>query len=170
MKNALRWTLIALLFTAGVATVAQAQWRWRDGQGQVHISDLPPPRDVQEKDILQKPSGAQYRPPAAAASAASASAAPNTSASAAPKVDSELEARRKRAQQEQDAKAKKEEEAVTAAKAENCKRAKEYMRSLNDGMRISRVNEKGEREFLSDADRATETERARSAIASNCGN
>ena len=42
------------------------------------------------------------------------------------------------------------------------------MRTLNDGMRIARVNEKGEREFLSDSDRTAETERTRSAIAANC--
>ena len=52
------------------------------------------------------------------------------------------------------AKAKAEEQRVAAAKAENCKRAREQIRTLESGMRMARINDKGEREVLDDKARA----------------
>ena len=57
---------------------------------------------------------------------------------------------------------------MAAAKADNCKRAREQMRSLESGMRMARVNEKGEREILDDKMRADEMKRARDMVASDC--
>ena len=159
-----RWLLVAALLALGASAQAQ-QWKWRDANGKITVSDLPPPREVAEKDILQRPNASpRYVLPAAAASAASAT----DSAPAAARVDPELEARRKRAEQEQDAKKKEAEAAQAAAKAANCEAAKAQLRNLDSGMRMSRVNEKGEREFLSDKDRATESQRARQVIQSDC--
>jgi hypothetical protein len=161
-----RWLLCVALVATGLSAVAQVSpWKWRDKNGQVHISDMPPPREVADKDILQRPAAARsYALPPAAASAANAAVA----AASAPKVDPELEARRKAAESEKDAKKKADEAAQAAARAENCKSAQGYMRTLDDGMRISRVNEKGEREVLDDQQRAAEVQRTKQAIESNC--
>ena len=42
------------------------------------------------------------------------------------------------------------------------------MRSLEDGMRIARTNDKGEREILDDQQRAQEIERTKQGMSSNC--
>ena len=154
-----------------VALPAAAQWKWRDQSGRTQYSDLPPPPGVAENDILQRPRGssrapgARPAPMAAAASASSASAAPLMAARAS---DPELEARRKKAEQEVADKKKAEDAKVAAARADNCSRAKEQMRTLDSGMRMARTNAKGEREVLDDAARAAETARARNVVASDC--
>jgi hypothetical protein len=82
--------------------------------------------------------------------------------------DPELEARRKQAEQEAAAKKKAEDDKVAAARAENCKRAQAQMRTLDSGIRIARVNDKGEREILDDDARAAETKRTQGVIAAEC--
>jgi hypothetical protein len=151
-----------------LALPAQAQWKWRDGAGHVQYSDLPPPSGTPEKDILNRPMSqrrvAIAAPPASAASAAAAASdalAPRTS-------DPELEARRKKAEAEQAAKVKADEARVAAGKAENCSRARNQLNTLGSGVRLAHVNDKGEREFLDDSQRASETKQAQDAVASNC--
>lgn len=145
-----------------IATPAQAQWKWKDARGQVHVSDIPPPREVQDKDILQRPSPAQRRAsPAASAPAASAPAAR-------PTVDPEIEARRKRAEAEQQAKAAAENDKIASLRAENCQRARRHLASLETGQRLARTNDKGEREVLDDKARAEEVAHARRAIDADC--
>ncbi|MCK6433297.1 MAG: DUF4124 domain-containing protein [Burkholderiaceae bacterium] len=159
---------IGLLCAALVAALpAHAQWKWKDSSGQVHISDRPPPADVPDASILQRPAAPTVRRAAPAAAAASV-AASGPSAASRPRVDSELEARMKKAEQEQKAKAKAEEERVAASRAENCRRARQQLAALESGMRVVRMNDKGEREYLDDAQRAAEVQRARQLIASEC--
>lgn len=157
----------ALLGLVLLCTAAQAQWTWRDKDGRVTASDLPPPRDVPDKDILSRPAArpAPARPAAAASAPASAPAA--QAAPAAP-VDRELEARKKAAEAEKTAKAKADEEKAGQQRADNCRRARAQVLALENGQRIARVNDKGEREVLDDKGRAEETRRARDVIASDC--
>jgi type IV secretory pathway VirB10-like protein len=159
--------VLSVVLGATLALPAAAQWKWRDKGGQIQYSDLPPPQGVADQDILQRPLAAQRRA-AAAPPAASA-------ASAAARVEPELEARRRKDEQEQAAKkqeqaAKKkaDDEKVAAGRADNCTRAKGYMRTLDDGLRIARVNDKGEREILDDKARAEEIKRTREVMASDC--
>ncbi len=164
-RSAFAWVLVALIGVFA-ASDAAAQWKWRDSTGRVTVSDTPPPRDVAEKDILQRPSPVVARR-AAAASAPQGSA----SAVAAPPnpLEAEVEARKRKAEEEQKAKKKAFEESSAHARAENCTRARSQLRSLEDGMRLARINEKGEREILDDKGRAAEIQRARQIIASDCG-
>lgn len=166
-------TAVALAAVAlMLALPAHAQWKWRDANGRITASDLPPPRDVGDKDILQRPSTPTRKAAAAAADAASVAAsagAPSLMARA-PSGDKDLEARKKAADKEKEAKAKADEEKLAATKAENCRRARTYMGTLEGGQRIARVNDKGEREVLDDRGRADEVRRAREVIASECVN
>jgi flagellar biosynthesis/type III secretory pathway protein FliH len=157
---------IGLLCAALVAALpAHAQWKWKDASGQVHISDRPPPADVPDASILQRPAAPVLRRAAPATPAASpASGAP----AAKPRTDPELESRLKKAEDEIKAKAKAEEERVAASRAENCQRARQQLAALESGMRVARMNDKGEREYLDDAQRAAEVQRARQLIASEC--
>ncbi len=164
-----RWTalIVTSLLGAALALPAAAQWKWRDARGQVQYSDLPPPPGVVDKDILQRPNGSFQRalPPSAAAASAPASAAsglvPKT-------VEPELEAKRKKEEEAEAAKKQAEEKRIAAAKADNCNRAKAHARSLDSGLRVARVNEKGEREIIDDKMRAEEARRAREVMASDC--
>ena len=168
-----RWTVVVLtaLLGATLALPAAAQWKWRDQNGHTQYSDTPPPPNVADKDILQRPGGANS---AVRRGTVSAVPAPASAASGAPALappvagDSELEAKRKKAEQEVEDKKKAEDAKVAAARAENCARAKAQMRTLDSGVRLSRTNEKGEREYLDDKARAKETERTRDAMNSEC--
>ena len=153
-----------------LSPTADAQWRWRDKNGQVNASDRPPPRDVPDKDILSRPA-ADARRNAAVPAAAPASSAENSAAAAsAPPtaLEREVQARKRSAEQEQAAKAKAEEERLSAQRAENCRAARGHLAALETGQRISRTNEKGEREVLDDKGRADEQRRAREVVASDC--
>ncbi len=168
-----RLTALALgaLLTLSVSHTAFAQWKWKDKGGRVQYSDLPPPPSVTEADILQRPSGTSAKAPPAFApnSAQAAVAAMAASAASGPaKVEPELEAKRRKAAEEETAKRRAEEEKQNAARTENCLRAKSQLRALDDGLRMARVNAKGEREVLDDKARAEESKRARDVISSDC--
>jgi len=164
-----RWTALtcAAVLGALLAVPAQAQWKWRDKNGQTQYSDLPPPAGVADSDILQRPNAGQRR--AVTTTPVAASGAASGTPALAPKgTDPELEAKRRQGEQGAAAKKKAEEEKVAIAKADNCLRAKAQMRTLDSGARIARTNEQGEREVLDDAARAAESKRTREIIASDC--
>ncbi len=160
----LRLPVLVLLALLATALPGHAQWKWRDKAGQITASDLPPPRDVAEKDILQRPDLSARRPaPAATAAASAAVAAP-----ARPVGDKDLDARKRAMEQEQQAKTKADEERLAAQRAENCRGARSQLNTLQSGQRIARNNDKGEREVLDDKSRADEMRRASDVIASDC--
>jgi hypothetical protein len=164
-----RWIVLALLLAAALAQPAQAQWKWRDKSGHTQYSDLPPPADVSESDILSRPHPTSRRVAAPAPAAASAASAPAVNAIVKPNTeDPALEAKRKQLEAEQAAKRKADEAKLAAAKADNCSRAKEQLRSIDSGVRLVRTNEKGEREVLDDDQRAQEAKRTRDIISADC--
>jgi hypothetical protein len=154
--------VLLLALAATVSLPAAAQWKWRDKSGQMQYSDLPPPSGTPDADILQRPPPVAPRPSAAASTAASAPLLmPKTG-------DPELEAKRKKAEQDEAAKKKAEEQRIAVAKVDNCSRARVQLKALDDGQRMSRINAKGEREYLDDKGRAEEAQRARSVISADC--
>lgn len=165
---------IALLAAALALTLAlpvSAQWKWRDKTGQTQYSDLPPPAGVTEQDILQRPMIGQRKAPTATAVLPTASAASGAAAApllAAKASEPELEAKRKKVEQEEAAKKKAEETRQAALRAEACTRAQGNLRTFDAGVRVSRTNDKGEREYLDDTARAAEARRAREIIATQC--
>lgn len=160
--------VVAAALLLGTVAAAQAQWQWRDERGQMQYSDLPPPRSVPDRNILQRPrptaSVRAAEPPAAAASAAASAPAGS--------VDPALEARRRQAEQQQTAQRKAEEaqaaQRAAEQRAQNCGRAREQVRLLESGQRVTRANAQGEREYLDDGSRARELGYARQIVASEC--
>jgi hypothetical protein len=77
-----------------------------------------------------------------------------------------------RKRQLEGAETRKKEEAKAAELAqnrENCERARTYLRSLQEGQRISQIDPKsGERVYLEDPQRPAEIARAQQAVDSNC--
>lgn len=163
-----------------IALPVQAQWKWRDAAGRLHASDLPPPSQVPDKDILQRPGPPKSLLPRAVAAPASAASGPGTSAPPTPGVgnapgaqaggtlDQEVERRRKAEEQERAAKARADEDRRNAQKADNCERARAAAASLESGQRITRTNARGEREVLDDPQRSAELRRAREVMSSEC--
>ena len=171
-------TLVLVITASFFAASANAQWQWTDKDGRRVFSDRSPPAEIQEKDIVKRPSGAGKTAfvsvlPTGSASAAKPAAAASGPAlkASAPKLsgkDAELEAKKKKAEEEEAAKKKSEDEKVVKAKAENCDRAKTSLATLQSGVRIASVNTKGEREIFDDAKRSLETKRAQEAIDASC--
>jgi type IV secretory pathway VirB10-like protein len=156
---------LAALVLLALSAPADAQWKWRDSRGQIHISDIPPPRDIPDKDVLQRPEPVVRKPapPPPPAAGASAAAAPGKAP-----VDPELEQRKRKAEQEQEAKTKADQQKAAAIRKDNCQRARDQLATLDSGQRIARIKADGEREILDDDTRAKEARRAREAIASEC--
>jgi hypothetical protein len=155
-----------------ISMAASAQWQWTDKDGRKVFSDRAPPADILDKNILKRPAGrgaAAVRADAPASAAAAASA-PKDAASALKLsgVDKELAEKKKKAEEAEAAKRKAAEEVVLKLKVENCARAKQSKMNFTSGMRIARANEKGEREFLDEAARASEVKRIQSIIDSDC--
>ena len=57
---------------------------------------------------------------------------------------------------------------AAADRADNCQRARRALATVNSGMRIATVNDKGEREFMDDKALAGERQRLESIIRSDC--
>ncbi len=156
--------LSALFFSLPVA--AQQVYSWKDKDGRIHYSDVPPPEGATK--TLSGPS----RPPTAVttepAEADAASAPPAVQKGPRTAADQELEFRQRRAAEaEAQAKAEKE-KSEAAAQEKKCNQARAHLAALESGQRVSRLNDKGEREYLDDKTRETEGRDLRGQIEKMC--
>ena len=168
--KAARITLLALACALPLA--ASAQWIWLDKSGRKVFSDQPPPAEIAADRVLKQPGS---RAGAMAAPVAIPTAAPATATAAGsanvPKVagkDKALEDRKKQLDAAEAEKKKAEEAKVAALRAENCSRAKSSKANYESGVRLSRMNDKGEREILDDNQRAAEMKVLDQVIARDC--
>ena len=186
-SSTVRWSAaaLALLLAGGPVPPAAAQWKWRDRSGQMQYSDRPPPPGTPDAAVLQRPpSAARLLPPlnpgaagnmgtagtaGMATGAAGAASAPGLAVPPSPRAsEPELEARRRKAEQDEAARKKIDDERQAALRADHCSRARGQLRALDDGMRIARVNENGERVVLDDDARAAESQRVRAVLDADC--
>ena len=161
---------IFVLLASLVSLAAQAQWQWTDKDGHKVFSDRAPPADVLEKNILKRPGSIRTAKADEPALAPVAAVAPQGVASAPTisGVDKELADKKKKADEAKAAQRKAEQEKIMKVRIENCARAKQAKANFDSGVRISRINEKGEREVLDDAARATELKRIQAIADSDC--
>ncbi len=166
--------LLVIFFCAMPIFVA-AQWQWIDKDGRKVFSDRPPAADVPEKNILKQPNPRPKTNEMSTSPVAPTLPSPGVGAQGskpAPKpgegVDKGLMEKKKQAETAEAAKRKADEDRIASAKAENCARSRQAKAGLDAGTRMSRVNEKGEREFLDDSARASESQRIQSVIDSDC--
>jgi len=134
-------TIVCAAIALFAAAASAQQYKWTDKDGKVRYGDVPPAGASAAR--LKAPS-AGYAPPAAA-------------------PDSKKEEAKKKAPEKQ---AMTEEQ--MQIKRENCSRAQESLRTLESGQRISRVDAKGERYYLEDAEIAQETAKARQSVQHWC--
>lgn len=168
---------VSLVIFSLLSCSAMAQWAWTDEQGHTIYSDRAPATNVPEKRIFKRPSPARLIPnqepaPDAGADTASArtagAAKPAVSAPQATGLDKELAERKKKVEQAQAEQRKLEEDRVGKLKADNCERARQAQKTLESGVRLSRINAQGERVILDDADRAVEAKRLQAIMATDC--
>jgi len=142
----------ALLASCGAA---HAQWAWKDANGRPVYSDQPPPSSVPAARIFKAPRGQMVDAPASPQSgptlAERNAAYEQRRASAAERATKEAE-----------------EAKASAARSTSCENARNNQRALDSGSRIARFNDKGEREFLTDSQRAEESKRNAAMVAEHC--
>ena len=165
------YRLLTLGLTYLIATSALAQWQWIDKDGRKVFSDRPPPSEILDKSILKRPAGraaplqsqTTTQEPSPAPAAKKTLDSPQLSG-----VDKDLLAKKKLADDAEAAKKKEAEEKLLKARVENCARAKGAKATFDSGVRVSRTNEKGDREIMDEAARASEVKRIQGIIESDC--
>ncbi|MFH2135716.1 MAG: DUF4124 domain-containing protein [Pseudomonadota bacterium] len=144
----------ALLLLSFIPLSAQAGLnKWVDENGKVHYSDSPP-IDAKVESVRNVAGKGQAAAPADYSS----------------KSYSQREAELKKARQEKKEASEKsaQEAAQKQARKRSCAAARENLRSLESGTRLVTFDDKGERRFIDDAERAQRLNSAREAVKSNC--
>lgn len=166
---------LLLCLTCAVPAIALSQWQWTDSAGRKVFSDQPPPAEVPQRNIQRQPGMRSNAPvvitpvdPAAPATPAAATPAKAASAAAPAGRDKDLEARRKQLEAADADKRKAEEDRIAKQRADNCVRVQQAKRTLDSGVRMARMNDKGEQEILDDAARAVENKRINELMVSEC--
>lgn len=150
--------LLIIVSMLALATVAQAGvTRWVDAEGKVHYSDQPPPSTAKSQKTLDLKN-----------TPALPVAAPDGKGGEKNLAEKDLESRKRRVQAEETAaKQAKDKEEAKSRKA-NCEQARHQVQALQEGQRISKFNEKGERVFLEDNDRALAIQEAKKSADAWC--
>jgi hypothetical protein len=163
-ENMKRWMWIALAVVAAGTAHAQA-YKWVDKNGRVGYGDTPPPG---AKATPLRPVAPPASAPPAAASGKEAKDDKNVKKGPLTPVEKELEFRRRMKEaQEAAAKADRERKAAEEAKV-NCENSRQSLRTLESGQRVMRIDSKGERYYISDAQREQDIARAREATRQWC--
>ncbi len=162
---------VAVLSLAiGLPVLCFAQWQWVDKDGRKVFSDRPPPSDIPAKDILKQP-GPRGKSVNVAEPAVAAASEPAKPAASVPKVsgkDRELEEKKKQADAAEAEKKRAQDEKYAKDKSDICARVKQSKAGYDSGIRMARVNAKGEQEYLDDAGRTAELKRLQSIIDNDC--
>lgn len=173
--------LPVLLAVTGLAlspAPAEAQWKWRDAQGRLVYSDVPPPPTIPAARIVHAPGGRAAGPletlpdsppkPAPVAAAPAAAATNPRQAPAQPPLTPEQAFQKRHEERLKAEAAERERNAEKQVRDAHCARLRGYVSALESGLRASRTKPDGSVEFLDDAARAQELNQAREAAAREC--
>lgn len=154
---------VALVLCAAAANAQQ--YKWKDSRGRTVYGDIPPPgvKAMPLSPVATPPSAAPSTP--AAEAGAKAAAKPSRSLTPA---EQEMEFRRRVKEAQETAAKQAEKDKAERDRQENCQLAREQERTLTSGQRISRVDEKGERYYINDAQRGEELAQARRSVSQWC--
>jgi hypothetical protein len=159
-----------LLAIAAVGARAQSVWKWRDANGQLHVSDTAPPPGTPQKNIISSPGAI---PAGGTLVPVGAGAPPTRPASAASAPLTDLEKRKLAADRDKADKDKADRAALdqknAAIRKDNCQRATVEASNIQNGGRLAVANAQGGRDFLDDTQRAAELKRVQDIMAQSCG-
>ena len=163
--------LLPILATAEI-------YKWRDTNGVIRYSDVPPPSNIKQESMsgkkLVKPTGqaplAEVEGDATVAinklKAADDKAKADDLKKAPPTKEEAAAKRAKDAEENKKLEAQK--KAELEIKQENCKNAKSRLATYTNGGRITKTDENGQKVFLGDADIAKGRVEAQSDVDSHC--
>jgi hypothetical protein len=163
-------TLFVLSVSLALCAAAHAQqYKWKDSRGRTVYGDVPP------AGVNATPLKGMPTPPSAAPAPAKPAGTAEAAKTAAAKsnkpltpAEQEMEFRR-RVKEAQEAAAKKaKEDQKDRDVAQNCELAREQERTLLNQPRIARTNEKGERYYMDDDQRAQALAKTRQSVAEWC--
>lgn len=166
----LSWILCVLLLA--LPTLGNAEiYKWKDKNGTTRYSDTPPPSNIKQEAIGSKK--ALKASPATAATPVAAQKTPagDDVAKDSPPVPGSADeeaALKRQSNAEAEKNNKLEKERQELAKAENCSAAKSNLASYEQGGRVYKMNEKGERIYLDENDFKAGREKAKQEINENC--
>ncbi len=153
MKQFFGFTLALCCLGAGAPVHAETGWQWLDGSGRKVFSDLPPPPSVPDKSILLRPPADAPTPPLVAPKPPPLPASQPEPIPEDTAMLKALEELRKRDEQ---------------IRRDNCRNARSRLASLNSGLTLYSVNERGEPVVMDDAMRAEEIRRTQSVEQEYC--
>ena len=168
--------IMALFLAVSFASTAHAEiYKWKDKDGYTRYSDTPPSANIKTVTLGNKKTIKSI----SQTSLPVAENKPQTPAVLADKPPTQGEvpsthnaadaaAQKRRNDAEAGKIAKQEKEAEAKQKAENCKSAKSNLETYVQGGRISKMNEKGEREYLGDADLKKGVDKSRGEVSKYC--
>lgn len=167
------YLVAGFVMLTALPSLSQADiYKWKDKDGVTRYSDTPPPSNVKLENIgtkkVVKPTGKEPlsvvtdgQPTAVAPQPVDAQQPPTASAE-------ETAAKIRQQTAEVEKNNKQEKEAQAKLKAENCRAAKANLASYEQGGRIYKMNDKGEREYLDDAGLKQGADKARADAAKFC--
>jgi len=141
-----------------VATAASGQeiYSWKDAGGRVHYSDMPP-AEAKVRTLRQAPLAPDKAAPPADGRPAPASMA-----------EKELAFKKRRASAAEAEEKANTERAAVDARQKECSEARAQLLAMQDGQRVARFAENGERVVLDDAEHEAEIDRLSKYVARNC--
>ncbi|HNZ56664.1 MAG TPA: DUF4124 domain-containing protein [Methylophilaceae bacterium] len=171
-----RILLLCLMLLPVLATAEI--YKWRDTNGVIRYSDVPPPSNIKQEPMhgkkLVKPTGqaplAEVEGDATVAinklKAADDKAKADDLKKAPPTKEEAAAKRAKEAEESKKQEAQK--KAELEIKQENCKNAKSRLATYTNGGRITKTDENGQKVFLGDADIAKARVEAQSDVDTHC--
>lgn len=150
--------LVAIAIAASTGPLATAQWKWTDPDGVVTYSDRPPPPSIPSTRVLVQPEG----------SGSSAPTAPGDGPSVRSTADREFEFRQRQAARESVLRDTAAREQAAQAQARACEMARERLRTLESGRRLTEIDLSGERQVLTEEAREARIRTLRNDLHERC--
>jgi hypothetical protein len=141
---------------------------WKDDAGRNVYSDTPPPPSVPRSRILKSPNISAAAAPAAAPAGDAKGADAKKDDRPKTLAERDADSKKRNAEAAEKTKAANEKSADEKDSAQRCTELRNQLASLQSGQRMSRTNDKGEREVLDDSARAQMAERTQADIAKTC--
>ena len=169
----LRSTVLTLCVLLAASAPALAQYIWIDAKGVKQLSDRAPPPGTPANRILKAPGKPMFNPNAPAdngepAAQPDAEANADAKAKGPPTLAERNADYAKRQKLAAEASQKAAEEARRQRDdAANCANARSNQQALDQGIRMTTYNDKGERVYMDDAQRAASAQRNQQVLA-NC--
>ena len=168
------YSLFLVALVLPIAASAQI-YKWKDKDGVMRYSDMPPPPNVEVETIVKSAKDPYARAKASQAAETQGTVKNSETGEVAPPdkkdeiVDPSVDPKQTQIQKaEMERQKKLDQEKQAKIDAENCSAARANYQTYLQGGRVYKINEKGERVFMGDEDLAAGKAQAQSEINQYC--